>query len=193
MSDKNRPENVKLENVRLSFPSLFKAKTYQGDDADKDKKPKFSATFLMDAKKNAKDIAAIKTAMNYVLTEKYGNKIPKGFKLCLRNGAEKEDTEGYGEGIFFIKAKTEKRPPVVDRDLTPLTEEDGKPYAGCYVNASIRFWVQDNTFGKRVNASLRTVQFVKDGESFGEKPIDPEEEFSALPESDSADDDNSVI
>ena len=186
-----RPENVKLNNVRLSFPSLFRAKTFS--DADKNAKPKFSATFLLNAKTNAKDIAAIKAAMNYVLAEKYGNKIPKGFKLCLRNGAEKPDIDGYGEGVFFIGASTEKRPPVVDRDLTPLTEEDGKPYAGCYVNASIRLWVQDNAWGKRVNASLRTVQFVADGEAFGEKPVDPEQEFEKLEESDSADDNSDVI
>jgi len=57
-------------------------------------------------------------------------------------------------------------------------EENGKPYAGCYVNMSIRLWAQDNQFGKRVNAQLRAVQFVKDGEAFGDKPVDPQKELS---------------
>ncbi len=44
----------------------------------------------------------------------------------------------------------------------------------------IRLWYQDNHYGKRINASLRNVQFVKDGEPFGAKPVAPEEDFEAL-------------
>jgi hypothetical protein len=106
--------------------------------------------------------------------------IPKNVKLCLRDGAEKDEIDGYGEEIKFISASCSKRPPVVGRDLTPLAEEDGILYAGCYVNVSFRLWAQDNQFGKRVNAQLRAVQFVRDGDAFGEKPVVAEEEFSAL-------------
>ena len=37
-----------------------------------------------------------------------------------------------------------------------------------------------NEFGKRINANLRAVQFVKDGEAFGVKPVDAEDEFDVL-------------
>lgn len=185
MSNNQNPENVKLENVRLSFPALFKPTVFNNE---KDKKPKYKATFILDIKKNAADIAKIKAAMTYVLKEKYGDKIPKGFKLALRNGAEKPDIDGYGEGVMFIAASSDKKPRVVERNLDELSEESGKPYAGCFVNATIRMWVMDNGYGKRVNASLRAVQFLEHGEAFGEKPVDPNEEFEALPESESADD-----
>jgi hypothetical protein len=66
---------------------------------------------------------------------------------------------------------------VVDLQGNPLVTTDGKPYAGCYVNANIDVWWQDNKYGKRVNASLRSVQFVKDGESFGAGPLDAAKEF----------------
>lgn len=172
--------NVTINNVRLSYPNLFKATAFQ-----KDQEPKFSAVFLLDKKLDAKQIEAFKAAMKAVAEEKWGvGKIPKAVKYCLRDGAEKEDTDGYGSDKVFFSAASAKRIPVVGRDLTPLTEQDGKPYAGCYVNAVVRLWAQDNDFGKRVNAQLRTVQFVKDGEAFGDKPADPTKEFQALPEED---------
>jgi hypothetical protein len=55
---------------------------------------------------------------------------------------------------------------VIDRDKSPLTAEDGKPYSGCYVNCSLELWAQDNSYGKRINAQLGGVQFFKDGDAF---------------------------
>ena len=67
-----------------------------------------------------------------------------------------------------IKASSTKRPMVIGTDKAPLTEDDGKPYAGCYVNAIVELWGQKNQFGERVNANLLAVQFSKDGEPFGD-------------------------
>lgn len=170
---------IKLKNVRLSFPSLFKARKFS-DDSEGD--PKYSATFILNKTDNAKAITRIEEGIAAVLDEKYGPgkyKLTK-FKVALRDGDEKPDTDGYGEEVMFISANSKNRVPVVDRDLTPLSEEEGKPYAGCYVNCTIRLWVQDNKWGKRVNAALRAVQFLKDGEPFGEKPADATEEFEDL-------------
>ena len=68
-----------------------------------------------------------------------------------------------------IKATTKKRPTLVNRDKTPIVEEDGILYGGCYVNVSIDIWIMDNQYGKKVLASLNAIQFVKDGEAFGSK------------------------
>ena len=38
----------------------------------------------------------------------------------------------------------------MDRDRSPLTEKDSKPYAGCYVNAKLQLWTQDNQHGKGI-------------------------------------------
>jgi len=62
-----------------------------------------------------------------------------------------------------------------------LTEKDGRPYGGCYVNVSLDIWVQDPKGekaknGKRINATLRGIQFMADGDAFaGGAPADPEE------------------
>lgn len=151
-----------LKNVRLSFPSLFKTEVYAGEDTEK-----YAATFLI-AKSDTKTVTAIEQACKQALVEKYGEgKVPKGFKMPLVDGDDKE-YQGY-QDHYSIKASTKKRPALVNRDKTPIVEEDGILYGGCYVNASIDLWVMDNSYGKKVLASLNAIQFVKDGEAFGTK------------------------
>jgi len=153
---------VLLKNVRLSFPSLFKTEQYAGEDTEK-----YAATFLI-PKSDTKTVASIEQACKAALVEKYGEgKVPKGFKLPLVDGDDKE-YQGYADHVC-IKANTKKRPTLVNRDKTPIVEEDGILYGGCYVNASIDVWVMDNSYGKKVLASLNAIQFVKDGEAFGNK------------------------
>lgn len=164
---------VTLKNVRLSFPALWKAKSINNGA------PKFSASFLLDKENQEDQIADLKKVAKEVAEAQWPKGIPKGVKNCVREGSEKE-YDGYGDHVVFVSASSNNRIPVVAQDRTPLAEEDGKPYAGCYVNAVIRLWAQENDFGKRVNAQLCGVQFVKDGESFGDKPFNAEEEFEDL-------------
>lgn len=156
---------IKLQNVRLSFPDLFEAKTVAGEG-----KPAFSATFLIDPAD--KQVAAINAAIDAAATAKWGAKaaailkqIRATDKACLHNGDAKASYDGFA-GNLFISARNPVRPTVIDADKTPLVESSGKPYAGCYVNAVVEIWAQDNSYGKRVNATLMGVQFYRDGDSF---------------------------
>lgn len=149
---------IKLANVRLSFPSLFRHSVFGGESTGK-----YDATFILDKVEHKAAIEQIKAAQSEMLAEK---KLKvSADKLALKDG----DDQGRDELMnkMTIKASTKKRPIVIDRDRTPLTEDDGRPYGGCHVNAIISLWVQDNSYGKRVNASLEGVQFYKDGEPFG--------------------------
>lgn len=166
---------IKLPNVRLSFPHLHKAHAMQDDQ-----EPKFSATFLLDTKVHGKLLDQIDNVIDRLALDHWKKKI--SFKRCLKDGNEKSELEGYGDGVWFITASNKARPGVVNRDMSPITEEDGVIYAGCYVNASIRLWVQDNNWGRRVNAQLRAVQFLRDGDSFGAGPVDVTQEFEAIDE-----------
>jgi hypothetical protein len=151
-----------LKNVRLSFPQIWTPKAFAaGQD------PRFNANFLIHKEDQAELIAKIKEAVKAVATEKWGKDVPKSLKVCIGDGEEK-DYDGY-DGAMFLSASTKTRPVIVDQKKNPLAEEDGKPYAGCYVNAAISLWAQDNQWGKRVNASLDAIQFVKDGDAFGGK------------------------
>ena len=170
--------NLKINNVRISFPALFREKKFAPTDA----KGAYSASVILDKKTNAKDIAAINAAIAEVVRDTFKGKRPP--KICLRDGSEKPDTDGYGDDVMFVGTRSEKRPQVINRDMTPLTEEDGKPYAGCYVNAVIQLWGQDNQYGKRINAKLRAVQFARDGKPFGEGEIDVNKAFNPIDDDD---------
>lgn len=170
---------VKLENVRLAFPQLFEAKSVNGEGD-----PAFSATFLL-----APDHPAVQTlrdAFEVLGKDKWGAKWPQVKKeieakdrLALHDGDTKAAYSGF-EGNMFVSARNKVRPLVIDRDKTPLTSADGKPYAGCFVVASVELWAQDNAYGKRINATLRGVQFLKDGEAFSGGGAASEDEFDAV-------------
>jgi len=175
MPTQTDPDVIKLKNVRLSYPQLFVAKP-----PEVGKEPVFSATFLLDKKKHADLIKEIERATDRVALTAFKKKV-KLNRVPLRDGNEKDETEGYGDEVMFVGARNTKRPVVVDGDLTPLTAEDSKPYAGCFVNATVRLFAYDHpTGGKGVSASLRAVQFAKDGESFGAGRVDAEEEFEKI-------------
>lgn len=170
---------VKLQNVRLSFPQLFEPKA--GDEPGS--KPKFGATFLLHKGRNAADIKLLQAA---VATVKTTSDVLKGKKIAkqpIREGAEKDQLDGYTDDVLFISARNHNRPGVVNRDLTPLVAADGKPYAGCYVNATVECYGYTHPkSGPGITWSLRNVQFVKDGEPFGAKVTPAEQDFSALPD-----------
>ena len=151
-------------NARISFPNIFTAK------ANEQGKEQFSAAFLFEP--DHKGIAALDAVIEEVGKAKWGAKWPAvkkeltaGGKLLVHNGDSKASLAGY-EGNLFFNAYNTVRPLVIDRDKTPLVAADGKPYSGCYVNVQIDVWAQDNSYGKRINAQLRGIQFVKDGEAF---------------------------
>lgn len=154
-----------LNNVRLAFPDIWEAKSVNGGPAA------YGSSFLMDPGHEA--IAMLKKGFETVAKEKWGDKagaiyqqLKAGDKLCLHNGDAKADFAGF-EGMMYVSARSSARPLVVDRDLSPLTRNDGKPYAGCYVNAVVELWAQDHKqYGKRINAQLVSMQFVKDGDRF---------------------------
>jgi hypothetical protein len=72
------------------------------------------------------------------------------------------------------------RPLAINADKSVLTEADGVIYSGCYVNMQIALWAQQNNFGKRVNAQLRGIQFLRDGEAFSGGGVANPDEFDAV-------------
>lgn len=165
MSDINPQEfEINLLGVRISYPHLFEP--YKG--TQKDSKPKYSARFLLSKEAHSDLVKQIAKKMKELTaaTPSFKGKLPTPDMLCLRDG----DVYGKGEeeeGHWTLNASENTRPIVVDRDRSPLTAEDDKIYPGCVVNAKIRLWAQDNAWGKRINANLLGVQFVKDGDRLG--------------------------
>ena len=152
--------NIKLPNVRLSFPNLFSTSVFGSEDTGK-----YDGTFLLDKKTHKAQIAEIQAGITALTKEKFKGKALADDKVCLKDGDETEREEQ--QGMMVIKASSKKRPLVVDRDQTPLVEDDNKIYAGCRVNAIVSLWAQDNQYGKRINASLEGVQWAAHDEPFG--------------------------
>jgi hypothetical protein len=157
---------IKMQNVRLSFPSLFQHSSFGGESTGK-----YDAQFILDKVEHKALIAQINEAQQKVAADA---KVKVGAdKMALKDGDDSGRPEL--EGKMTIKASTKKRPLVINKDKTPITEEDNVVYAGCYCNVIITLWCQNNNYGKRVNAQLDGVQFAKDGEPFGAGGIDADE------------------
>lgn len=170
---------IRLNDVRLAFPTLWEPKTVNGEG-----KPAFSASFLIDPADP--QVKAINAAIEQVAKDKWGQRadailkqLRAQDKVALHSGDLKANYDGFA-GMLYLSARSMTRPLVIDRDKRPLVEADGKPYAGCYVNASVELWAQDNNYGKRINATLRGVQFVRDGDAFAGGGAASEDEFEDL-------------
>lgn len=174
--DQNEKDPLKLTlpDVRLSFPCLWTPEAME-----EGKEPQFEATFLFDNGQHAKLLDYIDELLDRVALNEWKKKV--NFKRCLRDGNERSDTDGYGDGTSFLCARNKSRPGVVDRRLNPTTEADGLIYGGCYVNATVRFFAWEHkTGGKGVSAQLRAVQYLREGVPFGAGPVDATKEFEAL-------------
>lgn len=174
-------EVIHLLEWRLSFPRLDKPKAFQpGQD------PRFEATFLGDPSnsKHAEQIARLKSEAGRIAREFWGAKFDEVKTQIkqrhLGNGNEKS-YDGY-KGMVYVATHNTTRPTIVDRRRNPVQPGDPQwPYGGCYVNATVTLWTQDNQYGKAINVNLRAIQFVKDGQAFGgAAPVDADEEFDAL-------------
>lgn len=184
-------ETIWLTNVRLAFAKgVFKKEPPANDPKGK---PKYGVSLILgpdhsDLKK-LRDLQK-KLVLDHDFKDKTPSKdvlstLEKKDKLVVHDGDDKKKFEGF-EGNFYVAASADTRPTAVNRDRSPVTEEDGVLYSGCYVNAKVELWVQDNQWGQRVNATLLGVQFVKDGDSFagGPPPANPDD----FPDLDAEDD-----
>lgn len=198
----SRPDVAVLKMVRLSFPHLWTPTA-----ATEDGKKKFRSSFLMDPEsaQGKANIAAAKKAMNHVAKEKWKDKaerIVKGLeknRKCLRNGDDMTNDEGevYDgyEGQMVLVAANDRRPQVLDRNKTPLTEEDDVMYAGCYVDAVVSFYTVEgkDRGGNGIFASLEIVRFRKDGEAFGAAPLDADEYLDDMDDEEEVEDEEDLV
>lgn len=157
-----------LKNVRLSFPTLFHAKEFSAGDG----KPRWSAAFIVEAGSN--NDKAIRAAIEVEAKNAWGVKAPnvlktvvgQSNKYCYSDGNTKAQDEYQGMMVLSTHRSAKlSRPMIMDKDKSPLAHEDGKPYAGCYVNAKVEIYCQTGE-NSGVRGSFSVVQFAADGDSF---------------------------
>lgn len=160
----------RLDNVRLSYPHLFEPWGKKPTDVKK-----YSATGIIDPKTHKDAIKTLLEDFKALGQAELGIKIGRDM-LCLRDGTDSGKEEQ--EGMWVLRTSETKRPSVRNTDMTPLIEEDNVVYAGCRVHILFRPWVQDNEWGKRVNAGLIGIKFHLDDEAFSSTaPVDVDEAF----------------
>lgn len=167
---------LKLKNVRLSFPELQEATQFNG------KGPfKYRAAFIVDPK--SPEHKMVNDAITAVIKEKWPTKaavlgpdIRADKKRCGYQNGDKKDYDGYA-GNWIIgssrDAKRDGRPKVLDANKAHVFKDDGtyhpgmegKLYSGCYVNAILDVYAYDNE-EKGVAFGLAGVQFYRDGDAF---------------------------
>ncbi len=178
--------SIRIENARASYPHVDKPQKNKADDGTVTES--FSINLLMpkDTHREIKDLC--RAEIEKLLKEARIKAVAADRKF-IKDGDGMAKDENVG--MWVISAREKSPPSLRSNKKDPKT---GKPkrldsdkdramfYGGCYVSCLIRPWVQNNSFGKRVNANLLAVQFIGDGEPFGESRIkedDVDDSFEA--------------
>ena len=172
-----------IKNVRLAFPAIFQPQAFGEGE------PAYSAKLIIDPKSSA--VAQVRDAVTAAASEKWGEKaaaVLKGLKedkkVCFVEGPYRNkngDTYDGFEGKYYLSARNSDLKPTAFRAYgQEITESDGTIYAGCYVDASVEIYAQDNKWGRRVNCSMRGVRFSSHGDSFGGGTVATAEEFGPV-------------
>lgn len=173
---------VILKNVRLSYPDLHKP----GKPLNPTDTPKYGGQFIFAPDSEA--AAAAKNALSQAAQDVFGANwqaivgAMEKSKKCLRKGDENLTRDGAVRdgyaGNLYLVARNKVKPLIIgplkdaSGNFPVLTEESGKPYGGCFVNVKVEVKAMKakEQIPNQVYATLLTVQFAGDGESFGAAP-----------------------
>lgn len=174
---------IRIDNVRASYPHLAHAWA----KGEKDRK-KFSITGLAPKETHDEAKKAIVEEINKLLTSSKIGKLASEHKF-IRNGDDSGKDEAEGHWIIKASENEGRRPSVRDQKgrLVEVDDIEELVYPGCVVNVLLRPWAQNNEHGKKINANLIGVQYVKKGERFGEAPIDDEDAWDEVESDDDLD------
>lgn len=178
-----------LRNVRTSYFYGFQPYVSK-PDANGKTNSSYSSHFLLPP--DHPDLPAIRAAIKTVAQGMWKDKAAEMLtglmgqdRICLHKGDISKPGEEAYKGMFYVSAGNgNKRFSIVETrgdQNVALVEADGRPYSGCFVNAKIAVWAQSNSWGKRINAQLQGVQFLRHGDAFGGGKVARADEFDKVP------------
>jgi hypothetical protein len=155
---------VTLENVRISYPTLFTPKQVAGQG-----EPKYSAAFIIDNNNpGLKKLLALRDEV--VKTAYPTGKIPSGFKgLPLYAGEDKHPGNEDYAGCHLLNSSNKNKPVVVDQQMNKVLDP-AQVYPGMFVNVAVSVYCYNQTLSKGVTCGLEAVQLVRDGERLDNRP-----------------------
>ena len=185
---------ILLSNAVLSFPQLVEPRSYQEGQPKK-----YSADLILDPAGD--DWKRVMQAVMTAAQTKWGDNAQAVLQMvqsdrklrAFGSGAEKVDKktfkpyDGY-EGKVYVSGINANPPQMIQTDGKAIDPTNTmayqalarKLYGGCYVNAAVKIWVQDNKYGRGIRCELVAVQFSKDGTPFGDAVPDASSLFGAV-------------
>jgi hypothetical protein len=179
-------EIIFLSKMRLSFPQLVEPRSSVENGVKK-----YSADLIMPM--DHPGVKQFGEVYAKAAQEKWKENAPAVMQIiqndrklrCFGMGNEKVNSktfkpyDGYAD-MFYISSNKDQMPQMMQADGSPVDPTNTmayqalarKMYGGCYVNAAIRPWLQENKHGRGVRCELIAVQFLADGEPFGEAAAD---------------------
>lgn len=166
---------VMLKNKRIGFPA-FAEKQSVGDG-----EPAYGGRLILEPT-DSEGIKQIEDAMLAAAKVRWKDdaeavlaflKEEDKVAFSRKEYRNKKTMKVYGgfEGKFHLGMRAAKNQPTVFNQYgEPVTDKAkiaALVYSGCYVNAKVEFWAQDNNFGRRINCTPLGIMFAADGESFG--------------------------
>lgn len=191
-------ELIFITKARLSFPNIVEPQT-QTDVATGKVRITYSADLILPQG----DPAFTQFMQQYLTmaTVKWSENAQAVMQMiqtdrktrCYGQGNEKIDKKtfkpysGYAAQLYITAIK-DKPPQMIQDDGVKVPDGNTmayqavarKMYGGCYVNAAVRPWLQENKFGRGVRCDLIALQFCADGEAFGEGDVDASSMFGAV-------------
>lgn len=189
---------IYLSNVRLSFPHLAEPQKNVNAETGKER-ISYNCEFIM-----PQDHAGFTQFMQQfaaLAAEKWKDHAQQVMQMiqsdrrlrCYGRGEEKvnkktfQPYDGYA-GNVYITAGRDSQPQIIQADGTPIDPNNSmayqqltrKMYGGCRVNAAVKPWLQENSYGRGVRCDLVAVQFAGDDQPFGEGAVDAAPLFGAV-------------
>ncbi len=178
---------IMLKDVRIAFPAIAEKQ------AIGDGEPAYGAKFII--MPSSPIVKTLDDGMLAVAKEKWKDKADDVFKFLIANKKvsfvhgpycnSKTGVPYLGfENMFSLGARNAStQPSVFDRYGKQVNDKDtikSLIYSGCYVNTKIQLWAQDNSYGRRINASLLGIMFSRDGDAFGGATPARAEDFASM-------------
>ena len=150
---------------RLSYTHLFEKWSMEGSTDE----GQYCTNVLIpkDEKETIKAIEeAIAEAKKSAIVNKWKGVDPKKLMLPLSDGDEKDTSDDTYSNHYYINAKCNTKPGVVDKNKMPITDEE-EIYSGVWAICSVTFYGYDFGGKKGIACGLNNVMKFKDDERLG--------------------------
>ncbi len=154
---------IKTPTFRASFPHLFEPYRFPtGSNFSADEKSKYSVIMAFD--KETAGIQWLREKVALLAKEIWPTGWPEGARSPVKDG-DKDGLEDRA-GCWIVDAHSYTRPGVIDKNKEAIIDPE-RIYGGCYLRATITL-AGYTSLGGGVTVFLNNVQFVADGERFGQ-------------------------